>query len=116
MIVDDAAFMRGSLRFIIESAGHKVVGEADDGKKALALYKECKPDMVTLDILMKDGDGIFALGEIMTHSPDAKVVMVTAMGQESMVEKAHKIGALGYIRKPFKRDDIISEINKVVGP
>jgi two-component system chemotaxis response regulator CheY len=78
LIVDDASFMRGSLKYIAEMSGHEVVGEGKDGKEALRLYKELRPDLVTMDILMGKTDGLWALEAIMKEYPEAKVIMVTA--------------------------------------
>jgi len=114
LIVDDASFMRGSLKFIVENGGHEVAGTAEDGREALKLYTELKPELVTLDILMKGMDGIEALKAIMAEDPGAKVIMVTALGQEEKQEAARKIGAVGYIRKPFKREEITEEIERVL--
>ena len=114
LIVDDAAFMRGSLKYIVESAGHSVVGVARDGQEALKLYRKFKPDIVTLDILMTGMDGISALEAIKKEDSGAKVVMVTALGQEEKQEEAFQLGASGYIRKPFKQTEIVDEIKKVL--
>ncbi len=115
LVVDDAAFMRGSLKYIVETDGHKVVGTANDGKEAVQLYKKLKPDITTMDILMKGMDGITALKEIKKIDPEAKIIMVTAIGLEEMEKEAKALGANGYIRKPFKQVEIISEIKKVLG-
>jgi len=114
LVVDDASFMRGSLKFITENAGHEVVGMAKDGKEALELYRKLRPDVVTLDILMRGTDGLAALEAIMTEHPGAKVIMVTALGQEEKQEQARKLGASGYIRKPFKQTEIVDEIERVL--
>ena len=114
LIVDDASFMRGSLKYIVENANHKVVGTAKDGQEALELYRELGPDVVTLDILMRGMDGLAALKAIMAEDPAAKVIMVTALGQEEKQEEAQKLGACGYIRKPFKQTEIVDEIEKVL--
>ena len=114
MIVDDAAFMRGSLRYILEQNGHEVVGEATDGAQALELYKRHKPDVVTLDILMRGTDGFAGLKAIKKYDPEAKVIMVTALGQEQMQEDASKLGASGYIRKPFSVSAIVAEVERVL--
>ena len=114
LIVDDASFMRGSLRFIVEFGGHKVVGMAKDGTEALKLFKRMKPDVVTLDILMKGMDGISVLKGIMDEDPEAKVIMVTALGQEEKQDEARSLGASGYIRKPFKQTEIVDEIKRVL--
>lgn len=115
LIVDDAAFMRGSLEFIVKNTGHEVVGAAKDGKEAIELYKSLKPDLVTLDILMKEVDGLKTLEAIIRHDPKAKVVMITALGQEEKQKQAERLGAKGYIRKPFKQAEIVEEIKKVLG-
>ena len=115
LIVDDASFMRGSLKYIVEGAGHNVVGMAKDGEEALELYRKLKPDVVTLDILMGGMDGLSALKAIMKENPGAKVIMVTALGQEEKQEEARKLGACGYIRKPFKQTEIVNEIKWVLG-
>jgi len=107
--------MRGSLKFVIESAGHHVVGDAGNGKEAVEMFKKHKPDLVTLDILMKGGDGIDALREIRGQDPQAKVVMVTALGQETKEREAREIGAVGYIRKPFKKEEVLDELERVLG-
>ena len=115
VIADDASFMRGSLKFMLESAGHEVVGLAKDGKEALELYRELKPDLVTLDILMRESDGISALKDIMQVDPGAKVIMVTALGHEAKRKEAMDLGASGFIKKPFTREEIIAEVERVVG-
>lgn len=114
LIADDAAFMRGSLKFIIEQAGHEVVGTARDGKEALDLYLTLKPDLVTMDILMKGMDGLMALEALLKMDPDAKVVMVTTLGQQEKQKTAESIGARGYIRKPFKQSEIVAEIIRIL--
>jgi two-component system chemotaxis response regulator CheY len=114
LIVDDASFMRNSLKYIIETAGHAVVGMAKDGKEAQELYQSLKPDLVTLDILMKGGDGLSALKNIRKEDPKAKIIMITALGQEEKQEEARQLGASGYIRKPFNQTEIINEIRRVL--
>jgi two-component system chemotaxis response regulator CheY len=114
LIADDASFMRNSLKYIIENAGHTVVGMAKEGQEALELYRKYKPDVVTLDYLMAGKDGFWALDEITKADPKAKVIMVSAVGNEDKQEEARKIGAVGYIRKPFKPTEIANEITKVL--
>jgi len=114
IIIDDASFMRSSLQYIIEKAGHEVVGLGSGGEEGLKLYRETKPDLVTLDILMKDMNGIVVLKEMLKENPEAKVVMITALGLEEQEEEARKAGALGYIKKPFKLEDVTQEIERVL--
>ena len=114
LIVDDAAFMRGSLKYIVESDGHSVVGMAKDGQEALKLYRKLKPELVTLDILMGGMDGLSALEAMKKQDSGAKVIMVSALGQEEKQKEAYELGALGYIRKPFKQTEIVDEIKRVL--
>ncbi len=114
LVVDDASFMRGSLKYIAEYEGHEVVGTAANGEEALELYRKLKPDVVTMDVLMKGMDGITALKAIKLEDPGARVIMITALGQEEKQEEARNLGASGYIRKPFKRDEVASEIKRVM--
>lgn len=115
LIVDNAAFMRSSLKTVCEQAGHRVVGMAINGKEAVRLYRELRPDIVTMDILMEDMDGIEALGEIKKMDSNARVVMVSVVGLEAKKEEAARLGAAGYIRKPFKSSEITKEIERVMG-
>ncbi len=112
MIVDDAAFMRISIKNMLTKNGFDVVGEAENGKVAVQKYDELKPDIVTLDITMPEMDGLQALKEIMKMDPGANVIMISAMGQESMVRDAVMSGAKGFIVKPFKEDVILAAFSK----
>lgn len=114
LIVDDAAFMRMAIRNIIEKNGFTVVGEAENGAAAVTKYKELKPDLVTMDITMPEMTGIEALKAIMAFDPEARIVMVSAMGQQSLVMEAIMSGAKSFIVKPFKEDHVILTLNKVV--
>ncbi len=104
LIADDAMFMRTSLRLMLESSGFEVVGEAEDGVDVIKKYKDLSPDIVTMDITMPKLTGIDALKEIKKIDPNAIVVMVSAMGQESMVREAIVSGAKSFIVKPFKKE------------
>lgn len=113
MIVDDAAFMRASLRMMLEKNAYEIVGEAEDGQAAVAKYLECNPDIVTMDITMPGMDGIATVKRIKAVDPRAKIVMVSAMGQESMVRDAILSGAKGFIVKPFKEQHIVEVLGKI---
>ncbi len=113
LIVDDAAFMRMSIRSILEKNGFQAVGEAENGMTAVSKYKELKPDIVTMDITMPDMSGLEALKLIMEHDPNAKVVMLSAMGQQEMVMEAIMAGAKSFIVKPFKEEHVIMTLNKL---
>jgi two-component system chemotaxis response regulator CheY len=115
LIVDDTVFMRKILRNILFQGGLDVAGEAENGKQAVELYMQLKPDLVTMDIVMPEMNGIEALKQIKSFDPDAKVVMCTAVGQEQMVKAAVKLGARGYIVKPFQAPKVIEEVKKVLG-
>jgi len=113
LIVDDAAFMRISIKNMLTKNGYEVVGEAENGQIAVEMYKELQPDIVTMDITMPEMTGLEALKEIAKLDPQSKVVMVSAMGQEAMVRDAIVSGAKGFIVKPFKEDGIIAAIKKL---
>jgi len=113
LVVDDAAFMRMMIKEILVKNGYNVVGEANDGVEAIAKYKELKPDLVTLDITMPELDGIGALKQIKKDFPDAKIIMCSAMGQQSMVIDAIQAGAKDFIVKPFQAERVLEAISKV---
>ena len=115
LIVDDALFMRNTLRDIFTGAGFTVAGEADDGVQAVKLYKELGPDIVTMDIVMPYKSGIDATREIIQLDPSAVVVMCSALGQESLVMEAIEAGASDFIVKPFRPEDVVSVVKKVLG-
>ncbi|WP_077621954.1 response regulator [Sediminibacillus massiliensis] len=114
LIVDDAAFMRMMIKDILVKNGFEVVGEAQDGSQAIEKYQELKPDLVTMDITMPEMDGITALKEIKAVDSNAKVLMCSAMGQQSMVIDAIQAGAKDFIVKPFQADRVIEAIQKVL--
>lgn len=115
MIVDDAAFMRMTIKNCLSKAGYENLIEAADGQIALETYQSEKPDLVIMDITMPNMDGIQALQAIKAADPSAKVVMCSAMGQESMVVDAIHLGALDFIVKPFKPDRILQTVTKILG-
>lgn len=113
LIIDDAAFMRMVLKSLLEKNSFEVIGEAENGAAGVEKYKELKPDIVTMDITMPEMDGVEALGEIIKIDTDAKVVIVSAMGQETHVKEAVLLGAKGFIVKPFKDEYIINALKKL---
>lgn len=115
LIVDDAAFMRLSLKTMLEKNGYEVIGEAENGMIGVSKYKSLQPDLVTMDITMPEMDGIQALKAIRAEDPQAKIIMITAIGQEPMVREAVMSGAKGFIVKPFKEEGVINSINKLLG-
>lgn len=114
LIVDDASFMRMAIRKMLEQEDFEIVAEAANGVEAIQKYKESQPDIVTMDITMPDMDGLEALEGIMKLDPNAKVVMLSAMGQEGMVRNAVLKGAKTFIVKPFKEEILIKTLNKVL--
>ncbi|ACZ19552.1 response regulator [Thermanaerovibrio acidaminovorans] len=114
LIVDDAAFMRMMLKDILTKNGFEVVGEAENGKMAVQMYSELKPDVVTMDITMPEMDGLAAVKEIKQQDPNAKVVMVSAMGQQAMVIEAIRAGAADFIVKPFQPDRVLEALSKAL--
>mgnify|MGYP000105676257 CR=1 FL=1 len=113
MIVDDALFMRNMLKDICVRAGFEVVAEADNGETAVELYREHRPDLVTMDIVMPRRSGIEALQDIMLEDPQARVVMVSALGQDSLVLEAVETGARDFIVKPFKEEKVLDVIRRI---
>jgi len=112
LVVDDAAFMRLTLKTMLEKNGYEVVGEAENGRKAVEMYKMLTPEIVTMDITMPDMDGIEALTEIMKFDSKAKVIMLSAMGQETKIREAVIQGAKGFVVKPFKEDYLVKALSK----
>lgn len=112
LVVDDAIFMRQALKLILEKNGFTVVGEAENGRIAIQKYKELTPDLVTMDITMPEVDGIEAVKAIKEINPGSKIVMISALGQESHIREAIMVGASGFIVKPFKEESIIKALGK----
>jgi two-component system chemotaxis response regulator CheY len=116
MIVDDALFMRNMLKDICLRAGFTVVAEADNGEDVVDLYREHHPDLITMDIVMPKRSGIEALQDLMAEDPAARVVMVSALGQDSLVIEAIEAGARDFIVKPFKEERVLDVIRRVTVP
>jgi two-component system chemotaxis response regulator CheY len=115
VIVDDAVFMRTLIkRMIEENSNYVVVGEGANGYEAIEQTKQHQPDIVTLDITMPEMDGIMAINGILEASPKTKIIMVSAMGQQSMVIDAIKMGAKDFIVKPFDKSRVQQAIDNVI--
>ncbi len=114
MVVDDAQFMRVRLSKLLTGFGHEVI-EAENGEEAVQVYQSANPDVVLMDITMPQKDGLEALAEIRGFDPQAKVIMLTALGQESMVVQAVQTGAKDYVVKPFDPDRVMMALQKVLG-
>ena len=114
LIADDSAFMRKIVRGIVEKAGHKTIIEASDGGQAAEMYRKEKQDVVLMDIIMAPKTGLEALEEIKAFDKKAKVIMITAVGQEAMIEDAKKLGCIGYVLKPFKEEAVVAALKKAL--
>ena len=115
LIVDDALFMRTVLKDILVEAGYKIAGEAADGDEASVQFRRLKPGLVTLDIVMPGQPAMDALQEILKIDPAANVIVISALGQETLIEEAMGFGAKGYIVKPFKDKKVLDEVKRVLG-
>lgn len=114
LIVDDAIFMRNMLKDIFSDDQFEIVGEAANGVEAVEKFKELKPDLTTMDIVMPFKSGIEATKEILTHQKDALIIMCSALGQESLVMEAIEAGAADFVVKPFKPEDVQRVVQKVL--
>src|SRR5688572_6599556 len=113
LICDDAVFMRTMLSDILTQAGFSVVGQAQTGAEAVAKYKELQPDLVTMDIVMPDMGGIEAVKVIVEEYPDAKILMCSAMGQQSLVVEAIQAGARDFVVKPFQPSRVLEAVQQI---
>lgn len=113
LVVDDAIFMRTTIKRMLENHQFEVVGEASNGLEAVELYKTLLPDVVTMDITMPGMNGIEAVKEIIAEYPNAKIVMVTALGQQKLIVDALEFGAKDFITKPFDPDQIVNVLHNV---
>ena len=115
LIVDDADFMRMMIKDILIKNGYEIAGEATDGNSALQKYKEINPDLVTMDITMPEMDGVDTVKAIIDYDPDAKIIMVSAIGQQAIVIDAIQAGAKDFIVKPFMPERVLEAVTKVLG-
>ena len=113
LIADDAMFMREMIKDIAQQAGFEVIGEAGNGIEAVEKYRELRPDIATMDIVMPLKSGIEAVREIKSEFDDARIIMCSALGQDSLVVEALEAGARDFIVKPFKADQVIEVLKKV---
>lgn len=115
LIVDDACIGRINVRKVVLNAGHEVVGEAENGLQAFRMFLQHRPDLVTMDITMPVMDGIASLKRIIEKDPKAKVIMVSALGQQLKVVDSIKSGARHFIVKPFTEASLLKVMNEVLG-
>lgn len=114
LVVDDSFYMRTMLKNMLQDAGYEVVGEAPNGQTALELTKETKPDLVTLDVILPDNTGLDVLKSIRTDNPKQKVIIVSAVGQDVIVNEAMESGAKDYITKPFSEEKVLETVDRVL--
>jgi two-component system chemotaxis response regulator CheY len=115
LVVDDAIFMRSLIRDIFARSPFVIAGEAENGLEAIEMYKILRPDITTMDIVMPEVDGITALKEIMKFDPQAKVIMCSALGQESLIAESIEAGAKDFIVKPFQPNKVLKVVRSVLG-
>jgi two-component system chemotaxis response regulator CheY len=112
LVVDDAAFMRMMIKDILTKEGYEIAGEAATGREAVEKFSQLKPDVVTMDITMPEMNGIEALKQILNYNSNAKVVMVSAMGQDKLIIEALEAGAVDFIVKPFQPKKVVETVAK----
>lgn len=115
LLVDDATIMRMMLKKLLTESGYEIVGEAENGQKALERYKELKPKLVIMDITMPEMNGIQATKAIREFDSGALIIMCSAMGQQSMVIESIQAGARDFIVKPFQPDRVLEAVAKIIG-
>ena len=115
LVCDDAIFMRTMISDILVQAGFDVIGEAESGVQAVEKYRQLKPDLVTMDIVMPDMGGIEAVREICKTDPDARILMCSAMGQQALVIEAIQAGARDFVVKPFQPSRVLEAVQRVLG-
>jgi len=113
LVVDDALFMRTTIKNMLQQWGFKIVGEAANGKEAVKLYRELQPDIVTMDLTMPVMTGLEAVKQIIPEFPDAKIIMITAMGQQRIIVDAIESGAKDFITKPFTPEKLKSVVDNI---
>jgi len=114
LIVDDAVFMRNTLKEIFTSSGYEIAGEAANGVEAVEKYRDVAPEVTTMDIVMPFKNGIEATREILKSDPSATIIICSALGQESLVMEAIEAGATDFIVKPFKAENVIQVVKKAL--
>ncbi len=115
LLVDDSTYIRTVLGSIITEAGFEVAGEAADGEEAIRKYMSLKPDLVLMDVIMEPMNGMEAMKAILDKDPEAKILMVTVLEDKDILADLMRIGAKGYITKPFSKDKIAEKIKEVLG-
>jgi two-component system, chemotaxis family, chemotaxis protein CheY len=114
LVADDALIIRQIIKDMATTAGWTVVGEASNGKEAVEQYQQLRPDVVTLDLVMPEHDGLYALHGIMELDPQAKVLLVSALEQRGVLKDAFRAGAADFVSKPFDKDNLQSTLAQLL--
>ena len=115
LIADDSMFMRKRLADILTGEGHEVIAEAENGDEAIMAFRRHQPELVLLDITMPERNGLGALNHIVAADPEARVVMCSALGEESVVKECIDTGARAFIVKPFDPEQVSEAVAKALG-
>lgn len=115
LIVDDSAYMRALIKIALTDAGYEVIGEAENGEKALSMARSLNPDLMTLDNILPDMFGIEILQKLTAENTTIKMIMISAVGQDRIINKVKKMGALGYIVKPFEPEVLVKAVDEIKG-
>lgn len=115
LVTDDALYCRMELKNILTSRGYRVVGEARNGQEAVERYRELRPDLVTMDVVMPEMDGVAAVKKIREIDPGATILMCSSMGQRSLLMEALQAGASDFVTKPFRDRSVLNSVRKLIG-
>ena len=114
LIIENSIFMKGSLKFLLEQAGHNVIGVATNTEEALRMHEQYHPDITTCDLLMRGEDGMPIIRALLEKYPNSKIVAVWVSGLETKIEEAKQAGIVGILEKPYKFEDLTKEIERVL--
>jgi two-component system chemotaxis response regulator CheY len=116
LLVDDSFYMRTMLKNILSDAGYSIVGEASDGETAIKMALDSDADLMTLDLILPDLTGLDILKRVKAEKPNLRIIIVSAIGQDAIVNEAMNSGASAYIVKPFKEEKVLEVIESVLSP
>ncbi len=114
LIVDDSLYLRVMIKKILKKLGHEIVAEAGNGNEAIEAFQQHNPDLVTMDVVMPELNGLEAIRELMKINPKVSIIVVTALGHEPMIRQAVKLGAKDFVIKPFKQEELIKAVNSAL--
>jgi two-component system, chemotaxis family, chemotaxis protein CheY len=114
LIADDSKLIRNIIKDELAKSGHQIVSEAVNGREAVEMYAKFKPDLVTMDITMDEMDGIEAIKQIMAFNKKAKIIVVSALGQDELINEAIDLGVVDFIIKPFDPTRLVNSVKKAI--